>query len=68
MTSQEKRVEVLEQAVAVDQGVDVVCLFWSEETPEERARVKAEAKARVASGQQKPGRLYWRDGSEASLP
>ena len=68
MVSQEKRVEKLERAVEVDQGDDVICLFWSEEPPEERARVKAEAKARVASGQQKAGRLYWRDGSEASLP
>jgi len=65
--SQRRRVETLEQVVEVDQGGDVVCLFWSEETAEERARVNAIARARVASGEYRPG-LYWRDGREAVLP
>ena len=68
MASQETRVDRLEKAVEVDQGVDVVCLFWPEETAEERAKVKAVARARLASGRCKSGRLYWRDGSEARLP
>ena len=63
-----RRLDKLETSAGIDDEQDIIVFFWGPASPEERKRLRAEVRARIAPGDYKPGGVYWPDGTEVTPP
>ena len=62
-----RRLDKLEASADVDEE-DIIVFFWPEVPPEERKRLRAEVRARIAPEDYKPGSMYWPNGKPITPP